>query len=75
MFGVLISMDPAYIDLLDTNKKLHKELADEITKSNIKNKKLKALTKELDACYRAISQQDSIILTHKDEIESLSLRL
>jgi hypothetical protein len=64
-------LDPAYIKILDTNKELRKELADEIAESNIKNKKLLALTRELDACYRAISHQDSTILAYVDEITSL----
>ena len=52
-------MDLAYIEILDTNKELHKELADEIAKNNIFNKKLKTLNRELETCYRAISHQDS----------------
>src|SRR5204862_230490 len=33
--------------------------------------KLKALTRELENCYRALSHQDSTILAHEDEIASL----
>jgi len=64
-------MDPAYIEILDTNKELRKELANEIAQNDISNKKLKALNRELDSCYKTISQQDSTILDHEDEIESL----
>src|SRR5208283_5284181 len=64
-------LDPAYIEILDTNKELRKELADEIATNNISNKKLNALTRELDACYKTISQQDSTILAHEDEIVTL----
>src|SRR5436190_11192176 len=64
-------MDPAYIEILDTNKELRKELTNEIAQNDISNKKLKALSRELDSCYRAISHQDSTILAHEDEIASL----
>src|SRR5215216_3419598 len=64
-------MDLAYIEILDTNKELRKELADEIVPNDISNKKLKTLNKELDACYKTISQQDSTILIHEDEIAFL----
>src|SRR5271163_4975430 len=64
-------MDPAYIEILDTNKELCKELADEIATNDISNKKLNALTRELDACYKTISQQDSVIIAHEEEIATL----
>ena len=64
-------MDPAYIKILDTNKELRKELAEEIANNNITNKKLNALTWKLDTCYKTLTQHDSIILAHEDEIESL----
>src|ERR1044071_460590 len=63
--------DPVYIKILDTNKELRKELEDEIAENKLKDKKLKSLSQELDRCYKTISQQDSIILNHEDEIESL----
>ena len=34
-------------------------------------KKLNSLSRELDICYKIISRQDSIIIAHKNEIESL----
>ena len=49
-------MDLAYIEILDINKELRKELANEIVSNDISNKKLKTLNKELDACYKTISQ-------------------
>ena len=64
-------MDPAYIEILDTNKELRKELEDEIAENKLKDKKLKSLTKELENCYRVLSHQDSTILAHEDEIASL----
>ena len=64
-------MDLAYIKILDTNKELRKELAEEIANNKISNKKLITLNWELDNCYRAISHQDSTILAHEDEIASL----
>ena len=64
-------MDPAYIEILDTNKELHKELASEIATNDISNKKLNSLSRELDTYYKIISRQDSTIITHENEIESL----
>src|SRR3954469_12352197 len=64
-------MDLAYIEILDTNKELRKELEDEITESKLKNKKLKSLSRKLENCYKTISHQDSTILVHEDEITSL----
>ena len=64
-------MEPVYIEILDTNKELHKELKDEIAENKLKDKKLKALSRELETCYRTISHQDSTILAHEDEIASL----
>ena len=63
--------DLAYIKILDTNKELHKELEDKIAENKLKDKKLKSLNQELDRCYKTISQQDSTILTHEDEIAFL----
>ena len=64
-------MDLAYIEILNTNKELHKELVNKIVSNDISNKKLKTLNKELDAYYKTISQQDSTILAHEGEIASL----
>src|SRR5687767_7248914 len=61
----------AYIEILDTNKELRKELSDEIVENKLKDKKLKALTQELETCYRTLSHQDLAIIAHEDEIESL----
>ena len=66
-----ITEEEDYIEILDSNKELRKELDDEITENKLKDKKLKALTRELETCYRALSHQDSTILVHEDEIESL----
>ena len=68
-------MDLAYIEILDTNKVLRKELEDEITENKLKDKKLKALSRELETCYRTISHQDSTILAHEDEIASLKTEI
>src|SRR5215208_4310105 len=66
-----ITEDSAYIEILDTNKELRKELADEIVSNDISNKKFKTLNKELDVCYKTIFQQDFTILAHEDKIASL----
>ena len=52
-------MDPAYIEILDTNTELRKDLANEIANNKASEKKIYALIKEVEACYRTISQQDS----------------
>src|SRR5277367_3115194 len=64
-------LNPAYIEILDTNKELRKELANEIVTNNISNKKLNALSRELDTCYKTISRQDSTIIAHEEKIASL----
>jgi hypothetical protein len=46
-------------------------LASEIVTNDISNKKLNSLSRELDACYKIISRQDSTIIAHENEIESL----
>ena len=48
-------MDPAYIEILNTNKELCKELAIKIVTNDISNKKLNSLSKELDIYYKIIS--------------------
>ncbi|CAB5386306.1 unnamed protein product [Rhizophagus irregularis] len=60
-----------YIEILDINKELRKELEDEIAENKLKDKKLKSLSKKLENWYRALSHQDSTILAHEDEIVSL----
>src|ERR1044071_4351724 len=64
-------MDPAYIEILDTNTELRKDLAEEIANNKASEKRICALIKEVEACYRTISQQDSTILEHEEEIASL----
>jgi chromosome segregation ATPase len=66
-----MSEEEAYIEILDTNKELRKELASEIVTNDISNKKLNSLSRELDTCYKIISRQDSTIIAHENEIESL----
>ncbi|CAI2195424.1 8060_t:CDS:1, partial [Funneliformis geosporum] len=61
-----VTKEKAYIEILVTNTELHKELDDEIVKNKLKDKKFKALSRELETCYRVISYQDSAILAHKD---------
>ena len=63
--------DPAYIEILDTNTELRKELENEIAENKLKDKKLKALSRELETCYRTLFHQDSTIIAHEDEIASL----
>ena len=64
-------MDPGYIEILDTNTELRKDLAEEIANNKASEKRICSLIKEVEACYKTISQQDSTILEHKEEIASL----
>ena len=64
-------MDPAYIEILDTNTELRKDLAEEIANNKASEKRICSLIKEVETCYRTISQQDSTILEHEEEIISL----
>jgi hypothetical protein len=64
-------MDPGYIEILDTNTELRKDLAEEIANNKASKKRICSLIKEVEACYRTISQQDSNILEHEEEIASL----
>ena len=63
--------DPAYSQLLDTNRELRIELQDEIFINKGNEKKLQSLVKELEQCYRTISLQDNTIIVHEKEIEKL----
>jgi hypothetical protein len=64
-------LEPAYIEILDTNKELRKELANEIADNDSRKKKIASLYKELDSCYKTISHHDSLIIAHEEEIASL----
>ena len=67
-------MNSAYIEILNINKELCKELAEEIANNKISNKKLIALNRELNSYYRALSHEDEIA-SLKSEIKSLKQRL
>src|ERR1043166_4198860 len=47
-------MDPTYIEILDTNTELRKDLAEEIANNKASEKRICALIKEVKACYRNI---------------------
>src|SRR5271155_1997301 len=68
-------MDPAYIEILDTNKELRKELEEEISINKVSEKKIRSLIKEVEACHRTLSQQDCTIIAHEDEIISLQVEI
>ena len=44
-------LEPAYIEILDTNKELRKELANKIANNDSREKKIASLNKELESCY------------------------
>src|SRR5277367_1149563 len=68
-------MDLAYLEILDTNKELRKELNEEISINKDSEKKIRLLIKEVEACHRTLSQQDSTIIAHEDEIISLKAEI
>src|SRR5277367_3870896 len=68
-------MEPAYIEILDTNKELRKELNEEISVNKVSEKKIRSLIKEVEACHRILSQQDSTIIAYEEEIISLKAEI
>src|SRR5277367_2310015 len=68
-------MEPAYIEILDTNKELRKELNEEISINKVSEKKIRSLIKEVEACHRILSQQDSTIIVYEDETISLNAEI
>ena len=64
-------MDPAYLEILDTNKELCKELGEEISINKDSEKKICLLIKDVKACHRSLTHQDSTIIAHEDEIAFL----
>src|SRR5271170_2135673 len=65
----------AYIEILDTNKELRKELDEEISINKNSEKKIRSLIKEVETCYRSLTYQDSTIIAHEDEIISLKAEI
>ena len=68
-------MDLAYIKIFDTNKELRKELDEEISINKDSEKKIRLLIKEVEACHKSLSHQDSTIIAHEDEIISLKAEI
>ena len=68
-------MDPAYIELLESNKSLRAELNSEINNNILNEKKICKYLQELEQCYKTISSQDSIILSHEIEIQELKSQI
>src|SRR5215204_6583010 len=63
--------DPAYLQLLDTNRELGKELGKEVDINQTNEKKIHILIKELEQCSRIISFQDTTIITYEKEVQEL----
>ena len=68
-------MELSYIEILDTNKELRKELKEEISINKVSEKKIRSLIKEVETCYRSLTHQDSTIIAHEDEIISLKAEI
>src|SRR5277367_6954663 len=65
----------AYLEILDINKELRKELGEEISINKDNEKKIRSLIKEVEACHRSLSHQDSTIIAHEDKIISLKAEI
>src|SRR4030095_15539958 len=63
--------DPAYLQLLDTNRELRKDLRNEEDINHENEQKILDLIKEVENCYRTISFQDDTIIAHETEIQEL----
>ena len=53
--------DPAYLQLLDTNRELRNELGKEEDINRENEKKIRDLMKEVENCYRVITSQDDTV--------------
>ena len=47
-------MDPVYLEILNTNKELRKELEEEISNNKASEKKIRSLIKEVEEYHKAI---------------------
>lgn len=66
-----MSVDGAYLELLNSNLELRKKLVQEET-NNISNKeKIRKLVKEIESCERYISFLEKKVVSREDEIERL----
>ena len=65
------NFDPAYLQLLDTNRELRKELGKEVDINRENEKKIRSLIKDLEYCKKTISFQDNTIIAHEKEIQEL----
>jgi len=67
--------DLAYLQLLNTNQELRKELGNEITINKTNEKKIRNLIKEVEECYKTISFQDNTIIANESEIQELKFQV
>ena len=65
--------DPAYLQLLDTNRELRKDLGKEEDTNRENEKKIRNLIKEVENCHRTITFQDDTIIAHETEIQELHM--
>jgi len=67
--------DPAYLQLLDTNRELCEELGKEVDINQANEKKICVLIKEVESCHKNISFQDNTIIAHEVEIQELKYQI
>ena len=60
---------------MESNKSLRAELNSEINNNILNEKKICKYLQELEQCYKTISSQDSIILSHEIEIQELKSQI
>jgi hypothetical protein len=68
-------MDPAYIEILESNRSLRAELKTEVDNNIVNEKKIRKYLQELDQCYKTISDQDTIIIARDTEILEMKFQI
>ncbi|RHZ75550.1 hypothetical protein Glove_212g101 [Diversispora epigaea] len=68
-------MDPAYVEVLETNKVLRDELNSEININILNEKKICKYLYELEQCHKTITFQDTTIITQESENQELKFQV
>ena len=64
-------MDPAHVEVLETNKVLRDELNSEVNINILNEKKIRKYLYELEQCHKTISFQDTTIIAQESENQEL----
>ncbi|RGB21852.1 hypothetical protein C1646_777123 [Rhizophagus diaphanus] len=68
-----MDVEPAYLELLDSNLELREKLVQEETCNNANRKKIHALERKIEACERHISYLEINLVSREDEIKQLKV--